>query len=178
MRELLAQEFLFVRREIDDQQPTAGTQYARRFLDGAAAVVEEVQHLMQDDDVEGIVGERQVVEIALAHAAVLQAGALEAVARQEQHVERQIEAEAAFDFRAEQFEHAAGAGAEVEQRAERLVAERLADRRFDGLVGNVQFADAVPLGGMFAEIELGGCGALRAPRRGARGRARWSGRRD
>ena len=56
MRVLLAQEFLFVRREIDHQQPAARAQHARRFADRARAVVEEVQHLMQDDDVEGVVG--------------------------------------------------------------------------------------------------------------------------
>src|SRR5581483_8092188 len=52
MRKLLAQEFLLVRREIDDEQTPARAQHARRFLDGARAVVEEVQHLMQNDDVE------------------------------------------------------------------------------------------------------------------------------
>ena len=87
-------------------------------------------------------------------------GALQPVARQQQHVERQIEAEPAFDFLAEQFEHAAGAGAEIEQRAERLVGERCADRVFDRVVGDVQLADAVPFGGMRAEIGLrrGGAG--------------------
>ena len=85
---LLAQEFLFLRRELDHQQSSARAQHARRLLDGATAVVEEVQHLMQDDDVEGVGGNRQVVEVALAHAAVLEAGALQPVARKQQHVER------------------------------------------------------------------------------------------
>ena len=81
--------------------------------------------------------------------------------------------------RAEQFEHAAGAGAEIEQRAERLVGERGADGAFDRRVGDVQLADAVPFGGVGAEIGLRGGGArLPAPRRAAPGRARWSGRRD
>ena len=52
MSELLAQEFLLMRREVDHQQPPARAQHARRLPDGAAAVVEEVQHLVQDDDVE------------------------------------------------------------------------------------------------------------------------------
>ncbi len=67
MGELLAQEFLLMRREVDHQQPSARAEHARRFPDGAAAVVKEVQHLMQDDDVESIVRQRQVVEVALAH---------------------------------------------------------------------------------------------------------------
>ena len=165
MRELLAQEFLLMRREVDHQQPPARPQHARRLADGAAAVVEEVQHLMQDDDVEGIVGERQVVDVALAHAAMLQARALQPVARQQQHVERQIEAEPALDLGAEQFEHAAGAGAEIQERAERLVGERGADRVLHRLIGDMQLADAVPLGGMRAEIGLRGGGARR-PHRG------------
>ena len=95
----------------------------------------------------------------------LQAGALQPVARQQQHVEREIEAEPALDLGAEQFEHAAGAGAEIEQRAERLVGERGADGVFDRLVGDVQLADAVPFGGVRAEIGLRGGGA-RLPHRG------------
>ena len=51
-------------------------------------------------------------------------GAVELRARQRQHVERQVDAEAALDLRPEQFEHPAGAGAEIEQRAERPVGER------------------------------------------------------
>ena len=49
----------------------------------------------------------------------------------------------------------------------------------DRRVGDMQRADAVPLGGVAAEIGLRGGGALRpAPRRAARGRAPASGRRD
>ena len=67
-------------------------------------------------------GSGEVVDVALAHAAMLEAGAIEPRARERQHVERQIEAEAALDIGGEQFEHAPGAGAEVEQRADRLSA--------------------------------------------------------
>ena len=95
---------------------------------------------------------------------MFQAGALQPVARQQQHVERQIEAEPALDLRAEQFEHAPGAGAEVEQRAERLAGERRADRLFDRCVGHVQLADAVPFGGVRAKISLRRGGARLAHR--------------
>ena len=61
--------------------------------------------------------------------------------------------------RGEQFEHAAGAGAEIEQRPDRLVGKRRADRFFDGGVGDVQPADTVPFGGVPAEIVLCGCRA-------------------
>ena len=125
----------------------------------AGAVVEEVQHLVNDDDVERVARQRQVVNVAMAHGAMFQPGAIEPRARERQHVERQIEPEAALDVAGEQFEHAPGAGAEIEQRADRLVAERGADRFFDRGVGDVQPADAVPFGGVAAEIILRGGGA-------------------
>ena len=123
---LVAQEFEIVRREVDHQQPPGRAQHARGLRDRARAVVEEVQHLMDDDDVEGILRQREIVDVALPHAAMAQAGAVEPRARERQHVERHVEAEAALDRGPEQFEHAAGAGAEIEQRAERLVGERRA----------------------------------------------------
>ena len=108
--------------------------------------------------------QREVVDVALAHAAMLEAGAVEPCARQRQHVERQIEAEPALDIAGEQFEHAPGAGAEIEQRADRLVAERGADRVFDRGVGDMELADAVPFRGVAAEIVLRRRGARRAYR--------------
>src|SRR3974390_1716508 len=100
-RELRAQEFLLVRREVDDQQPPAGTEHARGFLDRARSVVEKMQNLMQDDDVEGVIAERQVVEVALPHTAMLDARLLHPGARNRQNVETQAEPEAALDVRAE-----------------------------------------------------------------------------
>ena len=128
VRVLLAQEFQIVRREIDHQQPAAGRQHARRFADRARAVVEEVQHLMDDDDVEGAGRHREIVDVALPHAAMAQARALDAGAGEQQHVERKIDAETALEIGPEHFQDAAGAGAEIEQRAERPLRQRLADR--------------------------------------------------
>ena len=100
MRVLLAQEFEVMRREVDDQQPPLRAQRARGLGDRARTVVEEVQHLMDHDDVEGVLRHRQLVDVALAHAAMLQAGALEPRARERQHVERHVDAEPALDARA------------------------------------------------------------------------------
>src|SRR5262245_32669990 len=88
---LLAQEFEIVWREVDDHKPSARSQHACCLADGAGAIVEEVQHLMDDDDVERIARQSQIVDVAMAHAAMLEAGAIEPRARQRQHVERQIE---------------------------------------------------------------------------------------
>ena len=109
-------------------------------------------------------GSGEIVDVAVAHAAMLEPGAVEPGARERQHVAREVEAEAALDVAGEELQHAPGAGAEIEQRADRLVAERRADRRFDRGVGDVQLADAVPFGGMPAEIILRGGGARGAHR--------------
>ena len=164
MRKLLAQKFLLVRREVDNHQAPARTQHARRLTDRPRAVVEEVQHLMQDDDIEGIIGERQIVNVALPDAAVSQARPLEAVARKQQHVEREIDPEAALNIRTEHFKHAAGAGTEIEQRAEWLVGQRHADRVFHRRVSDVELSDTIPLGGVGAEVSLRG-GGTRLPHR-------------
>ena len=164
---LVAQELEIVRGEIDDQQAAGGPQHARRRVDRARAVVEEVQHLMDDDGVEGVLGQREVVDVALAHAAMAQPGAIEPRAGEREHVEREIESQAALDARPEQFEHAPGAGAEIEQRAQGAVRERAADGVLDRRVGDMELADAVPLRRVAAEIGLRGVGALRPHRRQA-----------
>ena len=66
-----------------------------------------------------------------------------------------------LDPRPEQFEHAPGAGAEIEQRAHRDIGERGADRFLHRLVGDMKLANAVPLRGMAAEIGLRRLRALR-----------------
>ena len=109
---------------------------------------------MDDDDVEGIARQRQVVDVALPHAAMLAGRRGRAGARKRQHVGRQVDAEAALDLRPEQFEHAPGAGAEIEQRAERPVGSAARIAASTGVVGDMQLADAVPLGGMAREIGL------------------------
>jgi hypothetical protein len=112
---LVAQELQIMGREIDDHEPPGRPQDPRRLLDRARAVVEEVQNLVDDDEIERIPRQREIVDVALPHAAMAQAGAVEARAGHRQHVERKVEAETAFDLGSEQFEHPAGAGAEIEK---------------------------------------------------------------
>ena len=81
MRGLLAQELKLVRRKVDHQKLTAGLQEPRGFGDGCGRIVEEVQHLVQDDCIGGAVGKRHVVEIAVASLGVGVPGALEVHAR-------------------------------------------------------------------------------------------------
>src|SRR4029077_5946251 len=114
----------------------------------------EMQHLVDDDDVKGIARHRQVENVALPDAAVLEPGMVEPAAGKGQHVEGKVDAETALDLGAEHFEDAPGAGTEIEQRAERTIGELFADRGLDHLVGRVQAADAIPFGGMAAKIVL------------------------
>ena len=170
----LAQEFQVVRREIDDQQPPARAQHARGLADRARAVVEEVQHLMDDHDVEGIrrrSADRRCRPAARCNAC-RPARSSRARASASMSSDRSMPSPRSMS-RAEQFEHAAGAGAEIEQRAERPVGERVADRGLDRRVGDMQLADAVPLGGVLrGNRSAPRRRARRAPRRAARGRAR------
>ncbi len=159
---LVAQKLEIMRSKIDHQQAPGGPQHPRRLGDRAPAVVEEVQNLVNDDDVEAVPRQCEVVDVRLTHAAMLEPGTIEPRARQRQHVERQIEAEPALDLRPEQLEHAAGAGAEIEQRAHRRRRQRRGDRLLDRRVGDMQLADAVPLGGVAAKVSLGCGGPLRA----------------
>src|SRR5262249_62247943 len=105
-----------------------------------------------------------LVLVASTPAEMPQPRGVEPRARERQHVEREIEPEAALDLRPEQLEHAPGAGAEIEQRTYRRLRQGADDRPLDRLVGDVELANAVPLGGVPAEIGLGGVGALRTHR--------------
>ena len=71
--------------------------------------------------------------------------------------------------RAEQLDHPPGAGADIDQPAERRAAERPVDRPLDLAFGDMKRADLVPHLGMRGEIAVGGFGALGADRLGARG---------
>ena len=116
MRVGLAQFLERVRREIDDQQPSAGPQRPRRLAHGARAVVEEVQRPDATPRGRTVALHGQRKDVALADLRVGDAGARQVGARQREHVAVGVDADGAPDMRAEEFQHAAGAGAEIEQR--------------------------------------------------------------
>ena len=64
----LAQLLALVRREIDDQQGAAGREHPRRLGDRRGRRVGIMKHLVDDDAVGALVGERQRVHVALAKA--------------------------------------------------------------------------------------------------------------
>src|SRR5271157_3258313 len=112
---LVAQEFEGVGGEIGNEKAATWAQKPRRLLDCTGAVVKKMQDLMDDHDIEGVACQGEVVDVAVAHRAVLQSGAVETRARQCQHVQREIEAKAALDAFGEKLEHAPGTSAEIEQ---------------------------------------------------------------
>ena len=69
---LRAQKLKLMRSKIDHQETAGGAQHARGLKDGARAVVEEMQHLVNDDRIEGIICQREIVDVALAHTAMAQ----------------------------------------------------------------------------------------------------------
>ena len=64
------------------------------------------------------------------------------------------------DPRRQNFEDAAGAGADIEQIARRGGGDDLDQRRLDLALIDIKRADAVPIGRVFAEIGGGALGAL------------------
>ena len=85
---------------------------------------------------------------------------IDAGPRERQHRRALVDPDCARGARGEKLEHAAGAGAEVEQIAERLHADHGDQRRLDPLLRRMQRADLVPIGGAGREVS---CGLL-APR--------------
>ena len=73
-----------------------------------------------------------------------------------EHFAALVDADSLAGERGEQFEHAAGAGAEIEQDVDIGGADQAGERGLDLGLGDVQGADLVPMAGNPAEIGLGG----------------------
>ena len=159
VRVLVAQRLFLMRRKVDDEQTAAGREHPRRLAQRAARIVEKMQNLMHDREVDGVALDRQRIDVALTQLHIVEAGLFETAARDAEHGGGKIDADGAFRLGREQLEHPAGAGPKIEKVAHRLVADDLAHRLFDALLGDVQRADAVPLLGMRGEIAGGVLGA-------------------
>src|SRR4029078_12843626 len=117
-----------MRGEVDDKPEPARTRPARGFDNGARTVVEEMQHLMNQHRVKRVVRQSKIVDVALPHAAMAQPGADEPRAGESKHIDGEVEAKSPFDLRSEQLQHAACAGAEVEQAADGRLHKRTGNR--------------------------------------------------
>ena len=110
-----AQEFELVRREIDDQHLAAGLQRAAGLRQQPARIVEIVQHLVDDDEVGRADAGVEIGDVAEPDLRVTDAGGGELGARHRDHLAARVDADAAPVVAGQQLEHAAGAGAEIDQ---------------------------------------------------------------
>jgi len=149
---LSAQKFEPMRREIDQHKTAVRPQHARRLGDDRCRPVGVVQHLMDHDRVERRVGKRQLIHVAEPHLGVLEPGPFEIGPRHCQHLARQVNAEPPFDPGRQNFEHAAGTGADVEQIAWIGAVDYIDECGFDLAFVDVELADAMPARCVLAKI--------------------------
>ena len=153
MRLLATQKFVVMRREIDNEQPTAGLETQRGFTQCARRIIEEVQHLMQNDGVEPLHLKRERVDIALPefspHTCL---GELRT--RHGQHCMAGIDADKALGAVSQNLQHATRARAQIKQGTAGAIAKGGTHRRFDFIIRNMKRTDAIPFSGMTGEIGL------------------------
>lgn len=141
-------------REVDDEDAAARCHESRRFTDRARRVVEEVQHLVQDDQVERRWFERRRVGITLAEFDIANIGSIEVGAGNGKHGVTAVEPDRSIDVLSEELQHATRAGADIEQRPKRHIIGSRRHSSFDGGVGGVQRPNPVPVGGDIGKVLL------------------------
>ncbi len=146
--------------EVDQQERAAGGEDSGGFADGTGGVLGVVQYHLQDDGVEGLVGERQAVHVGEADGGMGETGAGEARAGEREHGFGGVDTECLADPGCEEFEDPAGAGADIEQADVGLAGDQGEKRLFDGLGGKVEGAHFVPVGAFVAEAFRGDAGAF------------------
>ena len=109
MGEVGPEEFLVMGVEVDDRDPPAGRERAGGLLQRPGGIVEEVQHLMDDDEVVAVALDRRGVDVALAQLDVAEAGLVDAAPGEREHRRALVDADGADGPRREQLQHAPGA---------------------------------------------------------------------
>jgi hypothetical protein len=99
------------------------------------------------------------MDVALAQLGPRQPGSFEVGAGDRQHGVARIDADGAQRARADELQHAAGAGAKVEEGADRAVADCIPDGSLHRLLRRMQRADAVPIRGKAGKERLRRLGA-------------------
>jgi hypothetical protein len=109
--------------DIGDREPAAGAQDARGLGEHLGLVRREVDHAVGDHDVDGRVGERDVLDVALEELGVPHAGAGRVGAREGEHLAGHVQPDrpaGGADAAGADQNVRAGAGAEVEDRLARV----------------------------------------------------------
>ena len=167
MRVAGAQLLAVVRREIDDQQPPARPQHARRLGDRRARLLREVEHVVQDRDIRRAIRHRQRIQVRLAQFGV--GPVVQLRPRQPQHLRRPVDAQRAVRLVAEQLQHPPRARTDIDQAAERPGAQHRRHRRLDLALRDVERSDRIPFAGMPLEPRGRARRAIGAHRGQARG---------
>jgi hypothetical protein len=110
---------------------------------------------VEDHGVERGIGQRQAMHVAKANLAMRGADPAQAIARDGEHLRTEIDADAAPDMGREEFKHAAGSGAGIEHGIELLPGQQIDNGALDVFLGDMQRADALPVGGVGLEIGRG-----------------------
>ncbi|MNE56745.1 hypothetical protein D3C80_1516750 [compost metagenome] len=108
-----------MRRKIDDNQPPAGAQHTCGLGKSDFRLVEEMQHLMDDDQIEILSLQRQVENITMTDRCIDHARLVEIGARHRQHVAAGIHTDRTAIDAAQKLQDTAGAGAEIEKGIDR-----------------------------------------------------------
>ncbi len=153
-----------MRGKVDDHHFPARLQQAPHLRQHAARIVEVVQHLVHDNDVCRSRRQVDIADIAQAHLRMVDAGTGQARPRHGEHFAARIDADAALVAVGQHFQHAPGAGAQVDQRINAPFAHCLDDSGFHCLFRHMQRLEQVPAAGNLGEI-LAGLRLLAGPRR-------------
>ncbi len=152
-----AQFFDIVRGKIDHQQTAIGCQNPCGLGDRPFGMLGIVQHLVKQDGIKAVIGEGEGVEVAqyefgvrLHHRSILHPTQLGT--GEPQHLDVVVECNKAFGVAGEQFDHATGAGADIEHPANRRFTQQHAHCRFHLGLGDVERPDLIPLFGMGIKI--------------------------
>lgn len=149
---LLAQKFVRVRREVDDEQPSTGTKCACCLTKCASGIVEVMKHLMEDDEIIGVRLHWQGVKIALAEMDIAQTTSLDHRPGDVQHCRAEIHADRAHSDGRKDFQHTPGPCSQVQNSLKPSVAHDVPDRVFHLCFGHVQGSDLVPITGLRGEV--------------------------
>lgn len=149
-----AHRLVVVRREVDDEQPAAGTQHPCRLGDGRSGIIEVVEHVVQHGDVGRAGLDTEVIGIRLADRAMAMTQLVESAAGDVEHLLAQIDAQAVFDLIGEHLEHPARSGAHVDELLDIEIGHRRHHGGFDLVVGHVPNPHTVPVPG--DRLEVGG----------------------
>ena len=156
------QLFAPVRREVRDQQSATRSEHARAFGEHGGRSLREMQHLVQHHGIGRAVRERERAHIRKPHLGMAKPRRVEPPARQPQHRGAEVQPGRPARARAQQFDHAPGAGADIEQPPDRPRPQRRHNRAFHLGFGHMQRAQAIPFGRVRLEPGIGSGGTFGA----------------